>query len=97
VSTPPTLNEYMAYLSIDALVDGLKQAGTHPTQASFTQAMLGITNYDGRGLLGSPISFAATGRGDTAPCTFISQWTGTGFNVLPGTDPYCGKLTGQKV
>jgi ABC-type branched-subunit amino acid transport system substrate-binding protein len=97
VSTPPTLNEYMAYLSIDALVDGLKKAGAHPTQASFIQAMEGITNYTGRGLLGSTISFAPSGRGDTAPCTFVDQWTGTNFQLALGGKPYCGKLTGQKV
>lgn len=97
VSTPPTLNEYMAYLSVDALVDGLKKAGPNATQAQFIQAMEGITNYTGRGLLGSPISFAPTGRGDTAPCTYISQWTGSSFKLLPGTHPYCGKMTGQSV
>jgi branched-chain amino acid transport system substrate-binding protein len=97
VTTPPTLNESMAYLSIDALVEGLKKAGPKPTQESFIQAMLGITNYTGRGLLGSPISFAAAGRGDTTPCTFVSQWTGTNFVLLPGTHPYCGTLTDQRV
>ena len=97
VTTPPTLNEYMAYLSIDALVDGLKKAGASPTQASFIQAMEGITNYTGQGLLGSPISFAAAGRGDAAPCTYVVQWTGTGFQLSLGGHPYCGKLTGQKV
>jgi branched-chain amino acid transport system substrate-binding protein len=97
VTTPPTLNEYMAYLSIDALVDGLKKAGAHPTQASFIQAMEGITDYTGQGLLGSPISFAAAGRGDSAPCTYVVQWNGTGFQISLGGKPYCGKLTGQKV
>ena len=97
VTTPPTLNEYMAYLSIDALVDGLKKAGAHATQASFIQAMEAMTNYTGQGLLGSPISFAASGRGDTAPCTYVVQWTGSAFQVSLGGHPYCGKLTGQKV
>jgi branched-chain amino acid transport system substrate-binding protein len=97
VTTPPTLNEYMAYLSIDALVDGLQKAGAHPTQASFIQAMEGMTNYTGRGLLGSPISFAPSGRGSTAPCTYVVQWNGTGFQISLGGKPDCGKLTGQKV
>jgi branched-chain amino acid transport system substrate-binding protein len=97
VSTPPTLNEYMAYLSIDALIDGLKKAGAHPTQASFIQAMEGMTSYTGQGLLASPISFAPSGRGDTAPCTYVVQWNGTGFQVSLGGHPYCGTLTGQKV
>ena len=97
VTTPPTINEYMGYLSIDALVDGLKKAGANATQASFIQAMQGITDYTGRGLLGSSISFATAGRGDTAPCTFITEWNGTAFQLVPKLDPYCGTLTGQKV
>jgi ABC-type branched-subunit amino acid transport system substrate-binding protein len=97
VSTPPTLNEYMAYLSIDALVEGLKKAGANPTQASFIQAMEGITNYTGEGLLASPISFAPSGRGDSAPCTYVVQWNGSGFQTSLGGKPYCGTLTGQKV
>jgi ABC-type branched-subunit amino acid transport system substrate-binding protein len=97
VSTPPTLNEYMAYLSIDALVQGLKKTGANPTQASFIQAMEGITNYTGRGLLGSPISFAPSGRGDIVPCTFVDEWTGSAFQLALGGQPYCGKLTGQKI
>jgi branched-chain amino acid transport system substrate-binding protein len=97
VTTPPTINEYMGYLSIDALIDGLEKAGPNATQASFIQAMQGVTDYTGRGLLGSPISFAPTGRGDTAPCTFITEWNGTAFQLVPKLDPYCGTLTGQKV
>ena len=98
VTTPPTLNEYMAYLSIDAFVDGLKKAGPNPTSASLTQAMLSITDYTGRGLLPKPISFAAAGRGDSVPCSFLVQWNGTAFKLVPGIDPYCGgTLTGQKV
>lgn len=97
ITTPPTLNEYMGYLAIDALVDGLKKAGPNASQASFIQAMEGITNYTGRGLLPNPTSFAAAGRGDTSPCDYIVQWTGSTFKLVPGVDPYCGKLTGQKV
>ena len=98
VSTPPTLNEYMGYLAIDAIVDGLKKAGANPTSASLTQAMLGITSYTGRGLLPTPISFAAAGRGDTVPCDFLVKWNGKSFSLVPGIAPFCGgKLTGQKV
>ena len=97
VTTPPTIIEYMAYLSTDALVTGLKKAGPHATRASFINAMESITDYTGRGLLGSPISFAPVGRGDTTPCNFITQWNGTSFQLVPKLDPYCGTLTGQKV
>jgi ABC-type branched-subunit amino acid transport system substrate-binding protein len=98
ISTPPTLNEYMGYLSVDALVEGLKKAGPNASQASFIQAMEGITDYTGRGLLPKPISFAAAGRGDTVPCSYLVQWTGSTFDLVNGIDPFCGgKLTGQKV
>jgi branched-chain amino acid transport system substrate-binding protein len=97
ITTPPTLNEYMGYLSVDALVDGLKTAGPNASRAQFIQAMEGMTNYTGRGLLGSPISFAPTGRGDTAPCTYVMQYTGTDFKTIPKAEPYCGTMTGQKV
>lgn len=97
VTTPPTLNESMAYLSVDALVQGLKKAGPNATQAQFIKAMEGITDYTGTGLLGSPISFAPTGRGTTAPCSYVVQWTGSTFKLMPGTDPICGKVVpGQK-
>ncbi|MBO0731016.1 MAG: ABC transporter substrate-binding protein, partial [Acidimicrobiaceae bacterium] len=43
VSTDPSLNEYFAYVSVDAFVAGLKAAGAHPSQKSLINAMLGIT------------------------------------------------------
>jgi hypothetical protein len=63
----------MAYLSIDPEVDGLKKTGANPTPASFIEAMEGMTSYIGRGLLGSPISIATSGRGNTARCTYVVQ------------------------
>jgi branched-chain amino acid transport system substrate-binding protein len=98
----PTLSEYLAYQSIDALVTGLKKAGSNPTQASFINTMLGITNFDGAGLWGNhTISFALAGRGDTSDadnCAWIVKYSGTTFHLVPGMDPICGQtIPGKKV
>ncbi len=94
VTTDPTANEYLGYLSIDALVDGLKAAGPHPTQASLIQAMLGMTHYNAAGLVGShSISFAMAGRGSVTGadnCGYLVLWNGAQFKLVPGADPICG-------
>ncbi len=47
----PTFAEYNGYLSIAMMVDGLKAAGTNPTQAQFISALDGV-NWNALGLLG---------------------------------------------
>jgi branched-chain amino acid transport system substrate-binding protein len=91
----PTLSEYLGYLSIDGFVTGLKAAGANPTQSSFINAMLGITNYDGTGLWGGhTISFALSTRGTIAGadnCVWITQYSGTTFHLVPNMTPICGQ------
>ena len=100
VKGDPTLSEYLGYTAIDALVAGLKVAGPNPTQASLINAMLGITNFDPAGLWGGrTTSFALAGRGETAGgdnCTWITQYKGTSFHLVPGLDPQCGTLVPGK-
>jgi branched-chain amino acid transport system substrate-binding protein len=94
VTALPSLNQYLSYLSIDGVVQGLKASPPHPTQAQFIQAMLGITSYDAAGLLGShPFSFAMSTRGKDAGtilCQYLTEWTGSQFVLVPGIDPLCG-------
>jgi branched-chain amino acid transport system substrate-binding protein len=96
VSTDPSLNQYFAYASVDAFVQGLKAAGSNPTQSSFTNAMLGITDYTAAGLYGThSISFALAGRGDIQGpdnCTWFTKFNGKTFDLVPGADPLCGSL-----
>ncbi len=67
ITTDPTLNEYLGYVSVDAFITGLKAAGAHPTQALFINTMLGIRSYDADGLFGShSIGFAMDQRGQVA-------------------------------
>lgn len=91
----PTISEYMAYLSIDALVKGLQAGGSNPTQASFINTMLGITNYNAAGLWGGRTSsFALAGRGSVSGadnCDWITQYSGSTFHLVPHLDPICGQ------
>lgn len=94
-----TFEQYHAYASVVAFVDGLKLAGAHPTQAQFINAMLGIRSFDAAGLYGSnPIGFAMDQRGSatTSNCTYVVKWVGSSFELVPGAEPICGSLVPGK-
>jgi len=100
VTTDPTFNEYLAYLSVDGVVTGLKAAGANPTQASFITAMQGITHYDAAGLYGSSysIGFSMAQRGAGSQlCTWMTKFSGSSFQLVPGADPVCGSVIPGKV
>jgi branched-chain amino acid transport system substrate-binding protein len=92
----PTFAEYNGYASMDALVQGLKAAGSNPTQAAFINAMLAITNYNAAGLYGShSVSFALADRGQASGpdnCYYVVQYQGSTFNLVSGADPICGAV-----
>jgi branched-chain amino acid transport system substrate-binding protein len=95
VSTAPTFAEYQGYVSMDAMVQGLKAAGSNPTQASLINATLGMTAYNGAGLWGThTLSFAMADRGKASGidnCWWIAQFQGTTFHLVSGMDPLCGQ------
>jgi branched-chain amino acid transport system substrate-binding protein len=96
VSTAPTFAEYQGYVSIDTFVQGLKAAGSNPTQASLINALLGMTAYQGAGLWGGhTLSFAMADRGKQSGvdnCWWITQFQGQTFHLVSGMDPLCGKV-----
>jgi ABC-type branched-subunit amino acid transport system substrate-binding protein len=96
VSTAPTFAEYQGYVSMDAFVQGLKAAGSNPTQASLINALLGMTAYNGAGLWGDKtLSFALADRGMASGidnCWWITQFQSTAFHLVSGMDPLCGKV-----
>jgi branched-chain amino acid transport system substrate-binding protein len=102
ITGDPTFGEYQGYLSIAALVQGLKAAGSHPTQASFINAMNGITNFTGLGLYGShSVDFSLPNRGKVEgadDCDFITMYSGSSFHLVNGMEPICGiTVPGRKV
>jgi branched-chain amino acid transport system substrate-binding protein len=96
VTGDPTLGEYLGYLAVDGFVTGLKVAGPNPTQASFINTMLGITDYNGAGLYGDhSVGFAMSQRGRAAGadnCVWITKYSGSSFALVPGADPICGSV-----
>jgi ABC-type branched-subunit amino acid transport system substrate-binding protein len=100
VTTEPTEAQYTGYMAVDALVTGLKAAGSNPSQASFISAMLGITSYDGAGLFdGHSLSFALAGRGRVSGadnCIWITKYSGSSFHLISGMDPICGQTVPGK-
>lgn len=102
ITGDPSFAEYQGYLSIGAMVQGLKAAGPHPTQASFIDAMLKITNFNGEGLYGNhSVDFALAGRGTVESadnCEYITLYSGSSFHLVSGMDPICGiTVPGRKV
>jgi branched-chain amino acid transport system substrate-binding protein len=100
VTTDPTLNEYFAYVSVDAFITGLKAAGANPTSSSVTDALLGVTNYNAGGLYGShSVSFTMSGRTQTQGadnCDWFTRFNGSGFDLVTGADPLCGSVVPGK-
>jgi branched-chain amino acid transport system substrate-binding protein len=92
----PTFAEYNGYVSVDALVQGLKAAGSNPNRAAFINAMLGITKYNAAGLYGNhSVSFALADRGQASGpdnCYYVVQYRGTSFHLVSGADPICGAV-----
>ncbi len=102
VNGEPTFSEYLGYMSVAALVQGLRAAGKNATQAQLINAMLGITNFNGAGLYDThSVSFAMQDRGKVASadnCLWFTQYQGTTFHLVPGEDPLCGQnLPGETV
>lgn len=94
VTGDPTFDEYIGYLTVDAFVQGIKRAGSNPTQAQLIDATLGITNYTGQGLWGGrSIGFDMAFRGKyegADNCVWFTQYKGTTFHLVPGATPLCG-------
>lgn len=103
VKSEPTFAEYQGYLSVEALLDGLKAAGSNPTQASFINAMLKMGTFNGGGLYGPghSVGFALDDRGQVSGadnCAYILKFSGSTFHLVSGLDPICGKtIPGQSV
>lgn len=100
VTGDPSLNEYFAYVTVDAFVAGLKAAGSNPTQKSLMNAMLKMNNYNAAGLYGNhSVSFTMSGRALTQGadnCQWYTEFNGKSFDLVPGADPLCGKVVPGK-
>jgi ABC-type branched-subunit amino acid transport system substrate-binding protein len=99
VTTDPTYAEYSGYTSTIMLVDGLKAAGSNPTQASFITALSGIHNWNAGGLYGSRTLDLSQREGfvlGVDNCFYVTKLQGSTFQLVPGADPICGDVVPGK-
>jgi branched-chain amino acid transport system substrate-binding protein len=91
VHTDPTFAEYLGYLSILGLVQGLQGAGSNPTQSSLIKSLSHITNYSAEGLWGGhqTVDWSKRPAGSTQ-CFWMTKLAGTSFHLISGSDPVCG-------
>jgi ABC-type branched-subunit amino acid transport system substrate-binding protein len=95
VTGDPTYAEYAGYTSIVLLVDGLKAAGSHPTQASLIKGLSSLTAFNAAGLLGSrSVDMAAREASPVGPgnCIYVTKLSGSNFELVSGDDPLCGTV-----
>jgi branched-chain amino acid transport system substrate-binding protein len=99
VNGDPTYAQYAGYIAVDLLVQGLKAAGSKPTQASFINAVGHIQNYNAVGLLGNlHINYSNRSPDGVAVqnCVFVTKLEGSSFHLVPGADPVCGSIVPGK-
>ena len=93
VHTDPTFAEYLGYVSVDGLVQGLKGAGSNPTQSSLIKSLSDITDYQAAGLYGGHQSINWSQRPMGAKqCTWFVKFSGSTFHLVAGADPLCGYI-----
>jgi ABC-type branched-subunit amino acid transport system substrate-binding protein len=88
-----TFAEYLAYLSVLGLVQGLKGAGANPTQSSLIESLSHITDYDAAGLWGGhqTVNWSQRAVGPTQ-CFWMTKLSGSTFHLISGSDPVCGSV-----
>ena len=93
------LNTVFAYLGADVLIKGIQMAGSDPTPSKVIAALRTVNDYDGGGILPSPVTFVGYGTPAMFPattCEPLFQITASGFQPANGGKPVCGTLTSTK-
>ena len=96
VSGDPTYAEYAGYSAVALLVQGLEGTGPNPTRAGLISALSKIASFTSWGLIGAQsISMADRSAENIAgakACVYVTKLSGTGFQLVPGMDPFCGTV-----
>ncbi len=94
VTTEPTFATYSGYTSLDLLVQGLKGAGSRPTQASLIASLSAIHDFNAGGLYGTH-KLDVNDRQNIVfgvdNCFWATRLEGNSFHLVPGADPICGQ------
>gem|GEM_PF-578875 len=82
IQNPAQESAAFGWLSADMFLRGLQAAGACPTRAAFVTGLRAVHDYDGGGLLPSPIDFA-TNRGQLSACYDFVQVSDDGSHFVP--------------
>lgn len=93
IHVDPTFAQYIGYLSVLGLVQGLQGAGANPTQSSTIKSLSHITDYDAEGLWGGHLTVDWSKRpmGDKQ-CYWVTKFSGSTFQLISGSVPVCGTV-----
>ena len=81
----------VGWLSADAFIRGLEEAGNCPTREHFLENLRSVTDYDGGGLLDPPVDFSSSfGRPYLTCAYFLTVQSGKFVPEEPA--PLCGEV-----
>lgn len=93
VSTDPTFAEYLGYLSVLGLVQGLKGAGSNLTHSAIITALSHVSDWQALGLWGGNQTVNwGTRPMPSKSCYWITRFSGSTFHLVSGSDPVCGYI-----
>jgi len=88
----PNFGQVTAYIGTDLMIRGLWEAGQNPTRESFIENLHKVTDYDGDGLLVSPMRFDLVGEIPMENCAYYTQLQGDEYVPFPSDgEPVCGE------
>jgi len=88
----PTFGATDAYISAALVYKGLQTAGANPTHQGFISGLSQVTNWNGEGLLASPVSFNHFGSSEKQYCQYFVHVQGKTFVAVNGGKAFCGSL-----
>jgi hypothetical protein len=81
------------------MIKGIQMAGSSPSPSKITAALRTVGNYDGDGILPSPVTFKGYGTPSMFlpnSCEPLFQITASGYQPANGGKLVCGTLTSTK-
>ncbi len=93
IHVDPTFAQYLAYLSVLGLVQGLQGDGGNTSSSALIKSLASITDYTAQGLWGGiqSVDWGTRPMGSKS-CYWMTQISGTTFHLVPGADPICGYI-----
>ena len=80
----PDLGAIDGWQVANLTIEGLQQAGTNPTRASFISNLRKVSDWTDNGLAAAPVSFVHFGQAPKQACDFFYQFVEQEVRPLPG-------------